>query len=141
MNKLTEHTEQAKLINFCWNTELYPLLAQVFSIPNGAFVSKREAAKLRREGMKSGVPDLCLPVKSFNGEHQCLWVEMKRPDGKGVVSSNQSEFMARRREAGHCTVVANSAVEALIYMIRYTTGDDIGAKLARSYIWGNMVCP
>ena len=139
-----EHTEQCKLITFCWSdwtAKHYPSLGEIFSVPNGAYVSVKERSKLCREGLKGGVTDLCLPEPSFNSKYPILWIEMKRPDGKGVVSHDQTEFMAKRRNAGHCTTVANSAVEALQTLMEYAYGIPLTPVMARELINRAMTCP
>jgi hypothetical protein len=44
----------------------YPELRLMFAIPNGGSRDKREAANLKAEGVKSGVPDVFLPVPRHN---------------------------------------------------------------------------
>lgn len=142
--KQIEHTEQCKLITFCWSDWArinYPALGEIFAVPNGAHVSDGERAKLRREGLKGGVTDLCLPEPSFNSKYPILWLEMKRPDGKGAVSHNQTEFMAKRREVGHCTAVALSAVEAVQTLMEYAYGIPLTPQMARQWINRAMSCP
>ena len=59
----TEGVEQATL--FSWasmRTYWHPELNLMFHIPNGGKRSKAEAGRFRAEGVKSGVPDICLPV-------------------------------------------------------------------------------
>lgn len=59
----TEAEEQIAL--FEWATlqsGRFPELALLYHVPNGGSRNKIEAARLRAQGVKSGVPDLCLPV-------------------------------------------------------------------------------
>ena len=77
-----EHTEQVTL--FKWaniSAKNRPELALMFAIPNGGDRHPAVAAKLKAEGVKKGVPDICLPV-SRNGFNS-LWIELKRPIVKG----------------------------------------------------------
>lgn len=92
----TEHGHQAALM--CWsqqNLDKYPELKWLTAIPNGGYRDKITAAKLKAEGVKSGVPDLCLLIK--RGMYAALWIELKRPasEGKkvGIVSSSQNEWI------------------------------------------------
>ena len=76
----TEGVEQATL--FSWaqmRTYWYPELNLMFHIPNGGKRSKAEAGRFRAEGVKSGVPDLCLPVP--RGRYHGLYIEMKTESG------------------------------------------------------------
>lgn len=89
----TEHGEQAAL--FFWaamNRSLYPCLKWLYAIPNGGGRSPVEGSRLKAEGVKKGVSDVCLPVPShgYNG----LYIEMKRKDGTiKDVKPEQSEFL------------------------------------------------
>ena len=59
----TESEEQQTL--FSWATMQsgrYPELRLLYHIPNGGSRGKAEAGRFKAEGVKSGVPDLCLPV-------------------------------------------------------------------------------
>ncbi len=59
----TEHVEQVSLMRWAALTKRRrPELALLYAIPNGGDRHKAVAAKLSAEGVKSGVPDLCLPV-------------------------------------------------------------------------------
>ena len=71
--------------------DAWPELALLHHIPNGGKRGKAEAAKLKRMGVKPGVPDLHLPIA--RGGFHGLYVEMKRLDG-GRVSSEQRVWLA-----------------------------------------------
>jgi hypothetical protein len=47
----------------------------IIAIPNGGYRDIKEAARLKKEGVYRGVPDLFIPVakQGFHG----LWIEMK----------------------------------------------------------------
>lgn len=60
--------------------EIYPALKNAFAIPNGGSRNKLEAANLKREGVRAGVPDICLAFPS-NGFHG-LFIEHKAKKGK-----------------------------------------------------------
>lgn len=77
----SEDGEQLALM--CWaalNFNKYPDLKWLHHSPNGGSRDKREAAKLKAMGVKSGFPDLCLLVerRPFNG----LLIELKIPELK-----------------------------------------------------------
>jgi hypothetical protein len=63
----------------------------LFAIPNGGARHKAIAGKLRAEGVRAGVPDICLPVP--RGEYHGLFIELKRPKG-GHVSEEQEAWIS-----------------------------------------------
>lgn len=74
--KRSEATEQERVINWAtFYAKDFPELDLLHHIPNGGSRNQLEAANLKRQGVKAGVPDLCLPV-ARNGKHG-LYVEMK----------------------------------------------------------------
>ena len=61
--KRSEAAEQEAVIAWCgWMEKQHPELKLLFHIPNGGSRNKAEAANLKAQGVKPGVPDLCLPV-------------------------------------------------------------------------------
>ena len=80
-----------------WFDLAYPKKLR-YAIPNGGFRNAIEAARMKREGILSGIPDICIPEsnKSFNG----LYIEMKSKKGK--LRPNQIEIMARLQKNGYC---------------------------------------
>ena len=100
--------------------DTWPELALLHHIPNGGKRGKAEAAKLKRMGVKPGVPDLHLPVArgGFNG----LYVEMKRLDG-GRVSSEQRVWLAALHAAGHCVAVCEGHEQAIAVLRDYLAAD------------------
>ncbi len=83
-----------------------------FAVPNGSNKSINQARLFKAEGLRAGVPDLIFPVKSKNGLKLGLAIEMKRPDGKGKMSTAQVEFFTALIEQGWDARVALSADEA-----------------------------
>ena len=87
----TEHAHQVAL--FCWlasQLAAYPEVKWVYAIPNGGERNPIVAARLKAEGVKSGVSDICLPFsrQGYFG----FYIEMKKPKGK--ESPTQIEFGA-----------------------------------------------
>lgn len=58
----------------------WPELALLFHIPNGGTRDPVEAKHLKQQGVKPGVPDLCLPVA--RGRYHGLYIEMKTESGR-----------------------------------------------------------
>lgn len=101
---MSEAKEQQALIEWCaWKR------IPIFHIPNGGSRDKREAANLKRQGVKAGVPDLFVPVA--RGGWHGLFVEMKT--AKGRVSSKQREWLDLLDAQGYLTRVCRGADEAM----------------------------
>lgn len=79
----------------------YPELKLLHHIPNGGSRTKAEAGRFKAEGVKAGVPDVCLPV-ARSGWHG-LYVEMKKQGG--TVSKAQSEWLHDLAQQGYLTAV------------------------------------
>lgn len=109
----SEHDEQATVMSW---SEYYPSLKWLHAIPNGAHLAgnhQRRAAqmaKLKSEGLKTGVFDLFLPVarKGYHG----LYIEMKRQKS-GRVSDEQKTFSQDVSAEGYLCVVCNGATQAI----------------------------
>lgn len=119
--KRSEATEQETLIQWCgWQQGKYPELKLVYHIPNGGSRNTLEAANLKRQGIKAGVPDLCLPV-ARNGFHG-LYIEMKY--GRNKTTDNQNEWLEALEEQGYFTAVCYGAEEAEKVLLKYLTGKE-----------------
>ena len=98
----TEHKHQAAL--FRWaeiQNKRTPELSLLFAIPNGGLRSKATAAKLKAEGVKAGVPDICLPVAK--GEYHGLFIELKA--GRNKPTPTQVQWHARLSYEGYRVTV------------------------------------
>lgn len=88
MARELEHAEQCALFRWArYNVNTYPDLAFMFAIPNGGHRVKAVAAKLKAEGVRAGVPDICLP--SPRGEYKGLYLELKAGDNKPTLAQRQ----------------------------------------------------
>lgn len=108
----SEAEEQAIL--FEW-AEYVPELENMYAIPNGGSRHPAEARNLKRQGVKSGVPDvhLALPRGNYHG----LYIEMKV--GKNKTSKNQDEWIERLSKAGYCCAVCYGFEQAQKTIINY----------------------
>lgn len=79
----------------------YPELQLLFAIANGGFRHKATAARLKITGVKSGVPDICLPVA--RGRYHGLYIELKTIKGK--PSENQLKWIGWLKATGHVAEV------------------------------------
>ena len=93
-NKMPVPTEaQEQMTLFSWaamQSGKYPELNLLYHVPNGGSRHKAEAGRLRAEGVKAGVPDLCLPVA--RGQYHGLYIELKRQRG-GRISEEQVRWI------------------------------------------------
>jgi hypothetical protein len=111
-----EHLEQCALIQWCEiMSSRYPVLELLFAIPNGGSRHPFEAVKLKRAGVRRGVPDLFLPYPA-NYKHG-LWLEMKSPTGR--VSPEQLWWSQKLTECGYQHNVCRSCQEAITIISEY----------------------
>jgi hypothetical protein len=116
----SEHDEQVTI--FRWASiaqHQYPGLELLFAIPNGGHRYKAVAGKLKAEGVKSGVPDMCLPIakKGYNA----LYIELKKKTG-GRVTGHQRWWLSALERAGSKAVVCRGADEAIELISWYLGG-------------------
>jgi hypothetical protein len=78
-----------------------------FAIPNAARRSPRLAAKLKAEGLRSGVADLCIMLPGG----RVGWLELKTLTGK--QSLEQKGFEARCIRLGHPYEVVRTVASAI----------------------------
>lgn len=112
--KRSEATEQVQVINWCkMNAVENPALNLIFHIPNGGSRNQREAANLKAQGVKAGVPDLFLPVarKDYHG----LFIEMKF--GRNKPTEKQTEWMRSLDAQGYKCALCYGA-EMAIYTLK-----------------------
>ena len=114
--KHLEEDEQQALFQWVdWMSGTHPELEMLFHIPNGGKRGKLEAIRLKREGVKAGVPDLFLPVA--RGGYHGLFVELKA--GKGVASLMQREWIVRLEKQGYRAQIAVGWEEAAKVIMEY----------------------
>ena len=105
MKKIQPLTEsQLQIQIFEWAqlmTGKYPELYLLYHIPNEGKRSIYYGAKLKREGLKSSVPDICLPIPK--GQYCGLYIELKV--GKNRPTKNQEYWLFSLSKAGHRTAV------------------------------------
>src|SRR5215471_3443928 len=99
----TEAAHQTAL--FAWaalSTHQWPELEYMFAVPNGGTRNKVEAGFLKAQGVRSGVPDICLPVARW-GKHG-LWIELKV--GRNTPTEKQVQWHEALSRFGYAVVVA-----------------------------------
>lgn len=117
MNIPTEAQEQTTLFEWAaYMTRKWPELALMHAIPNGGSRHPAEAAHLKAQGVKAGIPDIFLPA----ARHGChgLYLEMKRRKG-GRVSEAQRGMLAALADQGYRCRVCAGAQEAITAIQEY----------------------
>lgn len=115
-----EHTEQCRLIEWAgFAAAQHPKLRMLYAIPNGGARHKATAAKLKAEGVRKGVPDLCLPVA--RGPHHGLYIELKRRQGS-YPSEEQKQWLADLTTAGYRAEVCKGWEAARDVILDYLGG-------------------
>jgi len=106
----SEHDEQCTFVEWLESKKL-----KFSAIPNGGTRHMGTAVKLKKEGVRPGLPDLLILVNDH-----LVWIEMKRSDrrpkrgGKGGVSDEQWRWIDALNRCDNCQVfVAYSAKEAI----------------------------
>ena len=95
---MSERDEQIALFDWAqYRTDLRLL----HHIPNEGRRSIQYAMSLKRQGMKPGVPDICLPVA--RGGYHGLYIELKTKTGR--QSPEQKQWQRDLLEEGYCAVV------------------------------------
>ena len=102
-----EHQHQVAVIK--WFDLQYPSLrGRLYASPNGGHRYKSVAVKLKAEGVRSGIPDLTLPVP--NGGYHGMFIEMKTP--KGRVTDTQKDWIDFLNAYGYYAVVCFGSDQA-----------------------------
>lgn len=107
----------------------YPELQLLFAIPNGANKTPAERIVFKATGLKSGVPDVFLPVP--RGGYHGLFIEFKTEKGK--VSDTQKQWLADLAVQGYHVVVCRDMSEAVELTVEYLKFVD-GYTMTGSYL-------
>lgn len=114
--KTTEADEQKALMQWAkWQEGRYPELKLLYHCPNGGTRNKLEAANLKRQGVKAGVPDLFLPVP--RSPKHGLFIEMKV--GRNKCTDNQKKWIRNLLEQGYEVKLCYSCEEAIQVIKKY----------------------
>lgn len=113
---MSEHHEQAALFEIARLHEAqYPDLELLFAIPNGGHRNIVTAAKMKREGVKRGVLDICLPVPK--GKYHGFYGEMKV--GRNKPTTEQQWWITQLSALGYRVELAYSAEEMFELIVEY----------------------
>lgn len=118
---MTESEDQAQRNVFDWarwQKGKYPQLKAMYHAANEGKRSVRAGAELKRQGMKPGVSDICLPYAS--GKYNNLYVELKV--GNNKASDNQLKFIDTINGIGGKAVIAYGSEAAISVITAYLEG-------------------
>ena len=116
MRKHIEDDEQAKVFEWAaWKQREHKLLMMLFHVPNGGNRNVREAVRLKRQGVKAGIPDIYLDVPM--GFYYGLRIELKI--AKNKPTENQTKYIDMYNELGYKAVICYSADEAISVICKY----------------------
>jgi hypothetical protein len=114
-----EHDMQCAIFDWARLYEnQYPALHWIYAIPNAGRRSKAEGARMRREGLRAGVVDICLPVP--RGGFHGLYVECKIKPNQ--LTADQAAFLKAMEILGHYTSVWWTFDQAIAELGAYIRG-------------------
>ena len=117
----TESVEQQRLFQWArMQGAAWPELRLMYHIPNEGKRSRVTGARMSAEGLKKGVPDICLPV-ARGGSHG-LYIELKRAKG-GRVTPEQIEWLENLKNQGYEVAVCNGWETAAKVIENYLKGE------------------
>lgn len=97
---MSEHTEQCALIRW-FDLRYKAHKGRLYAVPNAGNRKIQYAMKMKAEGLRPGVPDLCLPCPS--GKYHGLYIELKTK--KGRPSESQLDWIDYLRVQGYMAEV------------------------------------
>lgn len=103
-NEVPEAQEQEALFRWAeFAVGKYPELALMYHITNEGKRTVAGGAALKRQGLKKGVPDICLPVP--RGKYHGAYIEMKKVGEK--PTEEQKHWLSELARFGYCCFVAD----------------------------------
>ena len=116
--RMTEDQHQAAVMQWSQQASvraMYPELKLLYHIPNERKCTPQQGMRLKRLGVKAGVPDLDLPVS--RGGHHGLKIEMKAE--KGRTSEEQEWWIRELTLQGYMCRVCYGWKDAVNEIVRY----------------------
>lgn len=96
-----------------------PELKLLYHIPNEGKRSRAGGARMVAEGLKKGVPDICLPVA--RGESHGLYIELKR-ERSGKPTPDQLAWMEALMAQGYAVSLCHGWLAASQVILDYLEG-------------------
>lgn len=115
---MTEDQHQMAVIKWSQQASIrkkYPELKLLYHIPNERKCAPGQGMKLKRMGVRSGVPDLELPVA--RGRYHGLYIEMKTENGR--TSDQQKWWVNELTLQGYLCSVCYGWEDAVKEIERY----------------------
>ena len=120
----TESAEQQWLFKWAaYESGAHPELELMYHIPNEGQRSRATGGRLRAEGLKKGVPDICLPVArmGFHG----LYIELKRIKN-GRATEEQRAWLKKLTAEGYLACICHGWQAAAEVITDYLNGKPKG---------------
>lgn len=119
---MKEHDIQSSIVRWAvLNTRSEWRLALLYAIPNGGKRSPVTARRLKDEGVKAGVPDLCLACAGTLGH--ALYLEVKTK--KNYPTAAQKFWIEKLQRAGNGVVIVRSLDEAVNAIATHLNRNDL----------------
>lgn len=118
MIRITGSESEEQIALFQWAEVMsgrHPELALMYHVPNGGARMAATAGRLKAEGVKAGVPDVCLPVA--RGGFHGLYIEMKVKPNR--PTKLQLIWLSELTKQGYKTAVCYSWKEAADLIEQY----------------------
>ncbi len=124
-----EGQEQSALILWAKaQRRILPTLDLLYHVPNEGMRGVVGGVKMQHQGLKKGVPDLCLPVPS--GHYHGMYIEMKRRSGS-TPTEEQVWWMEALSRQGYCVCWCRGCEEAKKAILDYLKTGEIGYSPTR----------
>ena len=102
----SEHQEQ---VRFLKEFKARWKKVRIIAIPNAGKRRGKTGARMVREGLEAGVPDLFIPEWS-------IWIEMKVSSG-GKLSKNQIDWIEYLQSIGNTVIVAKGCDDGISQLL------------------------
>ena len=121
LKQSSEANEQRRLMEIVgYYTHRYPELTLLYHVPNEGKRSKITGSILKMQGLKAGVPDLCLPVA--RGVYHGLYIELKY--GKNKLTDSQKQWLTLLGGQGYFAVACWGGDQAFQTLLNYLNLED-----------------
>lgn len=125
----SEDGSQKAYIQACrlYLQERFPEVRLTYHVPNGgqrgdAAAASRTMSNMKSMGLVAGVPDICLPVSRCHFSN--LYIEFKKPDGKGRLDIDQFKFIRLLANNGNLVAICDDWQHAYQITEEYLSRSD-----------------